>query len=127
MEGLIHFTFVSCDTWYGRLGHVNLNTLKRMISLDLLPKLDISKKNKCEICIQAKQCRKPFKSVERSTKLLGLIHSDICELNGIMTHGEKRYFIIFINDFSKYYHVYLIISKDEASQRFVAFKNKVEN
>ena len=97
------------------------------MSLDLLPELYILNKNKCEICIQTKRCKKSFKSIERSTKLLDLIHNDICQLNSIMTHSGKRYFITFIDDFSKYCHIYQIRSKDEAFQRFAALKNKVEN
>nr|KAJ0190715.1 hypothetical protein LSAT_V11C800406370 [Lactuca sativa] len=34
--------------------------------------------------------KKPFPSVKRNTSLLELIHSDICELNGILTRGGKR-------------------------------------
>jgi len=97
-----------------------------MMSLDLLPELYILNKNKCEICIQTKRCKKSFKSIERSTKLLDLIHNDICQLNSIMTHSGKRYFITFIDDFSKYCHIYQIRSKDEAFQRFVALKNEIK-
>jgi hypothetical protein len=36
------------------------------------------------------QPRKPFKSVvEKSLSPLKLIHSDLCEMNGILTKGEK--------------------------------------
>jgi len=27
-----------CDSWHGRLEHVNFNTIKRMVHLDLIPK-----------------------------------------------------------------------------------------
>ena len=33
---------------------------------------------KCELCVKSKMIKKPFKSVERNTNLLDLIHSDIC-------------------------------------------------
>ena len=51
--------------------------------------------------------RKSYKSVERDSELLELIHSDICEFEGILTRGGNRYFITFIDDFSKYSYVYL--------------------
>jgi hypothetical protein len=38
--------------------------------------------------VQAKQPRKPFKSVEeKSLAPLELIHFDLCEMNGILTRG----------------------------------------
>ena len=94
------------NTWHGRLGHVNLNTIKRMMSLELIPKSVINLKKRCQVCVQAKQTKKPFKSVERDTSLLQLIHSDTCDLNNVLTRDGKRYFITFIDDFSKYFYVY---------------------
>lgn len=67
----------SCDTWYGRLGHINLDTIRRMMNLNLIPKSKIDHKSKYEVCVQAKQTHKPFKPVECETELLELIHSDV--------------------------------------------------
>jgi hypothetical protein len=51
------------------------------------------------MCVEAKQPRKPHKAaVARELTPLDLIHSDICEMNEILTKGGKRYFITFIND-----------------------------
>jgi len=45
---------VECSNmWDARLGHVNLNSIKRMMSLNLIPKDSIFLKQKCETCIQA--------------------------------------------------------------------------
>lgn len=67
--------------WYARLGHVSFSSIKNMMDLRLIPKSELVSKF-CEVCIQSKFARKPFKSVEICSELLGLIHSDICELNG---------------------------------------------
>jgi hypothetical protein len=56
--------------------------------------------NKYEVCIQVKMTKKLFPKVERNSQLLELVHYDICEINGMLTRGEKRYFITFINDYS---------------------------
>ena len=49
--------------------------------------------------MQSKQHRKPHKAVEvRNLAPLDLIHSDLCEMNGILTKGGKRYFITLIDD-----------------------------
>lgn len=58
-------------------------------------------------CVEAKQLRKPlFKSFEREAKLLDLIHNDTRDLNNTNTSGGKRYFIIFVDHYSKYSYIY---------------------
>ncbi|KAJ9557005.1 hypothetical protein OSB04_011619 [Centaurea solstitialis] len=75
----------------------------------------------------SKFTKKPFPSVKRNTSLLELIHSDICELNGILTRGGRRYFITFCDDSTRYLYVYLLKSKDEAFDAFKVYKAEVEN
>jgi hypothetical protein len=49
------------------------------------------KGSKCQVCVQSKQTRKPHKAREaRNLAPLDLIHSDLCELNGILTKGGKQ-------------------------------------
>ena len=71
--------------------------------------------------------RASFKSIERSTKPLDLIHSDVCDMKSVQTRGGKKYFIIFIDDCTRYCYVYLLRSKDEAIKAFMQYKNEVEN
>lgn len=119
---------VECyNTWHGRLGHVNLNTIKRMMSLELILKSVINLKERCQVCVQAKQTKKPFKSIEKDTSLLQLIHSDTCDLNNVLTRGGKRYFITFIDNFSKYCYVCLISHKSELFDKFKIYTVRVEN
>ena len=59
--------------------------------------------------------------------MLELIHSDLCEFEGISTRGGNRYFITFIDDFSKYTHVYLLKNKSDAFEKFQEFLKEVEN
>jgi hypothetical protein len=67
------------DIWHSRLCHVNFEAIKRLSDISLIPKYKHAKGAKCGICVQAKQTRKPFHTVEsRSTTPLELIHSDVC-------------------------------------------------
>ncbi|GKB23755.1 retrovirus-related pol polyprotein from transposon TNT 1-94 [Tanacetum coccineum] len=84
-------------------------------------------KVKCEICVQEKMKRKPFPKVDRQSRILELVHSDICKLNGQLTRGGNRYFITFIDDCSRYTYVYLLKSKDQAFETFKIYKAEVEN
>ena len=44
-----------------------------------------------------------------------------------MTRGDKRFYITFIDDCSRYTRVYLLRNKDETKNAFIKYKNEVEN
>ena len=70
-----------------------------LAGLNLILKFDLVKGSKCYVCVESKQPRKPHKAAAaRDLAPLELIHSDICEMNGELTKGGKRYFITFIDD-----------------------------
>ena len=80
------------------------------------------------MCVESKQPRKPHKVAEaRSLAPLELVHSDLCEMNGILTKGGKRYFLTFIDDSTRFCNVYLLKTKDEAFNYFKTYKAEVEN
>ncbi|GJT41749.1 retrovirus-related pol polyprotein from transposon TNT 1-94 [Tanacetum coccineum] len=117
----------SSNVWHGRLGHVNFNSMRRLIKFNSIPNFHIDSKYKCETCVEAKLTRTPFKSVKRTTEPLDMIHTDICDLKSLPTKGGNKYFITFIDDCTKYCYVYLLKSKDEAIDKFVLYKTEVEN
>ena len=78
--------------------------------------------------MQAKQPRKSHTTAEtRNLAPLELIHSDLCEMNGVLTKGGKKYFMTLIDDSTRYCRVYLLKSKDEALNFFKIYKAEVEN
>jgi hypothetical protein len=102
--------------------------MSRLANLNLILKFDLVKGSKCQMCVQSKQPRKPHKAAEvRNLAPLDLIHSNLCEMNRILTKGGKRYFITFIDDSTRFYYVYLLKSKDEALHYFKTYKAEVEN
>ena len=117
----------SSNIWHGRLGHVNFDTLCKLMNLELLPKFKIDANYKCEICVESKLTRTSFHNIERSTEPLELNHSDTCDLKYVQTRGGKKYFVTFIDDCTRYCYVYLLRSKDEALEKFMHYKNEVEN
>ncbi|GJW93085.1 retrovirus-related pol polyprotein from transposon TNT 1-94 [Tanacetum coccineum] len=115
------------ESWHSRFGHVNFNSVRRLIKFNSIPNCHIDSKYKCETCVEAKLTRTPFKSVKRTTEPLDMIHTDICDLKSLPTKGGNKYFITFIDDCIKYCYVYLLKSKDEAIDKFVLYKTEVEN
>jgi hypothetical protein len=116
------------NLWYSRLCHVNFGCLMRLANLNLIPKINVIKSFKCHVCVHSKQPRKPHKAAEaRNLAPLELVHSDLCEMNGDLTKGGKRYFMTFIYDCTSFCYVYLLKTKDEALYYFKAYKAEVEN
>ena len=97
------------------------------MNLELIPRSKIDQGSKCQICVQAKLPKKPFQHVNRNSELLDLIHSDICDSCRPPTRAGNRYFITFIDDYSRFCYTYLIRSKDEALNKFMIFKAEAEN
>ena len=91
-----------------------------MNNIGLIPRL-IKDFEKCEACSQAKITKWPHRNVERNIELLELIHTDLCEFEGKLTRGGNKYFITFIDDFSKYAYVYLLKNKSDAFEKFKEF------
>ena len=117
----------SSNLWHDRLGHVNYDTLHRLINLNHIPTFQIDVKHKCETCVEAKLTRSSFQSVERHTEPLDLIHSDLSDLKFVQTRDGNKYFITFVDDSTKYSYVDLLKSNDKAIEKFVLYKNEVKN
>jgi hypothetical protein len=89
--------------WHSQLCHISFDCIIQLSRLNLIPKISVVRRSKCHACVQAKQPRKPFKSMEdKNLAPLDLIHSDLCEMNGILTRAAKKYFITFIVDATRY-------------------------
>ena len=75
----------------------------------------------CERCIMEKQHRKSFpKGVSwRATLLLELTHTDNCGPMKTLSLGNERYFLIFIDNFSRMTWVYFLKEKSEAFAIFM--------
>lgn len=81
--------------WHSRLGHVNFRSLQRMINLGMLPKCSMNKINsKCEICVESKYISHSHKSVEKSNEVLGLIHTDLCDLSNSISRRKELLHLI---------------------------------
>nr|CAN81603.1 hypothetical protein VITISV_031789 [Vitis vinifera] len=70
-----------------------------------------------------KQTNKSKRDAIRSSAILEIIHTDICSLD-MDSHGQK-YFISFIDDFSRYMYLYILHNKNEAIDAFKVFKAKI--
>ena len=111
--------------WHRRLGHISIERIKRLVKDGVLSTLDFTNFKTCVDCIKGKQTNKSKKGANRSSDLLEIIHTDIC-CPDMDIHGQK-YFISFIDDYSRYMYIYLLHNKNEALDAFKVFKAEVEN
>ncbi|GKB06452.1 zinc finger, CCHC-type containing protein [Tanacetum coccineum] len=111
--------------WHARLGHVHFKRMQDMSKDGLIPAFDMDTE-KCKTCMLTKITKKPFQNVKHETEVLELIHSDLCDLHATPSLGNKKYFVTFIDDASRFCYVYLLHTKDEALDKFKVFKTEVE-
>jgi hypothetical protein len=104
------------ETWHQRLGHANIDAVKRLSHHSNGMKILDNEFSKCSVCIKAKMAKRPFKpSTRRSTKVLELVHSDIAgPMRTPTIFNGHRYVINFIDDYSHHTVVYTMKQKSEA-------------
>ena len=68
----------------------------------------------------------PNVATHRSTKPLQLIHTDVCGPMQTTSLGGARYFITFIDDYTRYTTVFTMKHKSEALQHFITYHKLVE-
>jgi histone deacetylase 1/2 len=118
---------VLVDRWHSCLGHPAIPTVERILRHNKLPHLlDSSKHSVCGACQQAKSHQLPYSvSTSISTQPLELIFSDVWG-PAIDSVGRYKYYVSFIDDFSKFTWIYLLKYKSEVFQKFHDFQNLVE-
>ena len=93
----------------------------------MLSNLDFSYFETCVVSLKRKMAAKTKKEkVDKCGSTLDLIHTDICDPLTPTALGGYKYFITFIDNFSRYGYVELIHENSNSLNVFKAFKAKVE-
>lgn len=120
--------------WHERLGHINkskfLEIKRNELLLDTNRIESINPTNEvCEPCIYGKQAQLPFsKARDRShiSRPLFAIYSDVCGKITPCTYDGKNYFLSFIDEFTHYTVIYLLINRSEVFRCFQDYVAKCE-
>ncbi|CAI7761405.1 unnamed protein product [Closterium sp. NIES-54] len=106
--------------WHHRLGHPSLPRLRGMHSRLLvsglprsLPPLPPSPALPYLPCIEGRQCAAPHYSFPPTTALLWTLHMDVWGLAPISGQGRERYFLLVVDDYTRYTTVFPLRSKGE--------------
>ena len=62
----------------------------------------------------------------RTVDALELVHGDLCGTITLATNGGRRYFLLLVDDCSRYMWLQLLTSKDEAAAAIKKFKMRAE-
>ncbi len=113
-----------------KLSHLNMARLKELNAMvDGMNLKQMSLHHICETCIKGKHQKTSFPNdkTTRASQLLEIVHTNVCGPMRTTSHGEALYFLIFIDDFSRKTHVYLLKTKGESFEKFKQYKVLVEN
>ncbi|RVX10206.1 Retrovirus-related Pol polyprotein from transposon TNT 1-94 [Vitis vinifera] len=137
---LVHFILNTLPPQYGPF-KISYNTHKDKWSINELMIMCVQRKEETSFnliyksdCVGngilydglycGKQTNKSKRGATRSSAILEIIHIDICSLD-MDSHGQK-YFISFIDDFSRYMYLYILHNKNEVLEAYKVFKAEVE-
>jgi hypothetical protein len=115
------------DQWHARLGHPTLPVVRSILRLNNLScSKEPSESSVCNACQLAKSHQLPYKlSIHRTTAPLELIHSDVWGPAPVSV-GCYKYYISFIDYFTKFTWLYLMKDRTEAQHIFRLFQAHVE-
>jgi hypothetical protein len=118
---------IDIRTLHRRLGHVAAETIRALVrshAIQGISLIDDGQKVYCESCEYAKATRKVIKK-EREGAIAEAfgdeIHTDVWGPSPLQTIGGRKYYITFTDDHSRYSHIKLLRSKDEAFQAYKDF------
>ncbi|KAH9750881.1 Integrase catalytic domain-containing protein [Citrus sinensis] len=114
--------------WHLRMGHMSERDMRELQKQGVFGKDHIGALGFCEDFILGKSSRLRFETAAHTTKeKLGYIHSDLWGPAQVTLLGGCKYFLTFIDDFSRMIWVFALKSKDEVLERFKRWKIFIEN
>ncbi|UYV61727.1 hypothetical protein LAZ67_1006174 [Cordylochernes scorpioides] len=118
------------NDWHKRLGHLNEEYMKQMLKNNSAHNFNTQSQNMdtCQVCIQAKHPRTPFKPVlyPQSTRPLDLIHIDLIGPIQEESIGGAKYVLTLVDDFSRKIFVEFLSSKLETFDIIRSFIEEIE-
>ena len=118
-------------TWHKHFGRASFSLMNKLNLRNLvlgLPGVKFPKDYVCDACVKGKQVRSSFKSKNMVTtsRPLELLHMDLCGPMRVQSIYGNRYFMVIVDDYSRFTWVIFLSSKDEAFDEFVTFAKRVQ-
>jgi hypothetical protein len=128
-RALVNVTTNLDELWNRRMAHLHFGALDHLRqAVTGLSKIAAEKHGPCKGCAMGKYAQRPFPPSEhRSKGALDLIHSNICGPMSVESVSGSKYFVLFIDDYSRKTWIYFLKTKDQVFNRFQEFRALVEN
>jgi len=116
----------STHQWHLRLGHASASKIQPLISRGLLG----TTKFESFDCLNCKLAKQPALSFTNSDSIsenpFSLIHSDTWGPSPIPSINGFRYFVLFVDDYSRFTWIYFLKRRSELSQIYITFANMIK-
>ena len=111
--------------WHLHLGHASANKLRSLVSNGSLGLSKFESFN----CLHCQLAKQPALSFNTNNSIcdtpFGLIHSDIWGPAPTPTVNGYRYFVLFIDDYSRFTWIYFLKHRSELSQIYIDFATMI--
>ncbi|KAF0710613.1 hypothetical protein AaE_012454 [Aphanomyces astaci] len=114
--------------WHHRLGHPSHDKLRKLRRHSTVFEFPISRQAitahaSCDTCLRSKSKVLPFSrnKLPKSSRLLERVHSDVWGPINIPSISGGRYFVKFIDDFTRFIFVYIMQKRADLYDKYIAF------
>ena len=121
--------YVSANILHNRLSHPSKHVIQIILKNNCLLSAHVDKSihHFCDVCRLRKLHQLHFSVIEIKTKCpLELVHTDFWGPSLVLSIDGYRYYIFFIDDFTRYYWIFPLVLKSDALTTFKNFKCLVE-
>jgi transposase InsO family protein len=116
--------------WHARYGHLNFRSLSDLGAKQMVEGFPVIRRldQVCDGCALGKHHRTPFPQMSAycAQESLELAHGDLCGPITPSTPGGKSYFLLIVDDYSRYMWLELLATKYEALSYFKKIKVAAE-
>ncbi|KAL5767184.1 hypothetical protein ACOSQ2_013967 [Xanthoceras sorbifolium] len=115
------------DAWHVKLGHPSLSVVQQFLKMSKIPFKDNATLKFCDSCKCGKMHQLPFPTSQtRAKHPLELIFSDVWGPAPMLSTQGYKYYIHFVDSYTRYTWIYPLQAKSEVFSIFKQFKNMVE-
>jgi transposase InsO family protein len=125
----IKSSVVDAERWHARYGHIGYDALRQLSHRDMVSGLsEIEDRQTCDTCILTKQRRAPFpaKAKFKADAALDLVHGDLCGPITPATPGGHRFFLLLVDDATRFMSIKLLTTKSDVVASIKAIKAATE-